>query len=166
MLLFSPLPQNRGALTHLQAVFAQIPDRVLAIKDDFCNALSRELTAEYAGRCPIFSGGQKQNFLNIKPYGASGFLSTLGMFRPEITRDFWRAVHTGDEAAAARIVATIDTPFFQLLLELPGSFDAGIHAVLELYGFGTRNRRPPYHTLDDREMEAFRAGLDRLGLLP
>ncbi len=166
MLIYSPLPQTRDASLHLEQVFRRAPGRVLAIKDDFCTPSAREMTAAYGERCAVFAGGQKQNFLNIKPYGATGFLSTIGMFRPEITWDFWRAVTGGNEKEAARIVTEIDTPFFDLLVSLPGSFDAGIHAIMEMYGFGCRSRRPPYHTLTEAELEQFRAALAPLGLLP
>ncbi len=46
-----------------------------------------------------------------------------------------------------------DIPFFDYVIRLPGGFDAGIHGVMEFPGQAGRGRRPPFHSLDDAEME-------------
>ena len=130
-------------------------DKVMALKDDVCN------NSEYA----IFSGGQKQNYLNIMPYGACGFLSTLGMFRPDITWKFDAACKARDLETMQSIVRNYDMPYFDLILKQPGSFDAGIKATMELFGFGMRYRRAPYRNLTDAEMETFKSELIKLGIL-
>ena len=140
-------------------------DRVMAVKDDCCNAFSRRMAMQFGDRLAIFAGGQKQNFLNILPYGATGYLSTLGMFRPDIARAFYAATQRQDALEVRRIIRDYDIPYFDLLVKQPGGFDAGIHATMELFGFGKRHRRAPYGNLDDAQLETFRQGLQDLKLL-
>ena len=140
-------------------------DKVMAIKDDVCNNISRRMALEFGSEYAVFSGGQKQNYLNIMPYGACGFLSTLGMFRPDITWQFDSACQARDLETMQSIVRNYDMPYFDLILKQPGSFDAGIKATMELFGFGTRYRRAPYRNLNDAEMETFKSELIKLGIL-
>ncbi|MBT4819635.1 MAG: hypothetical protein HON70_28250, partial [Lentisphaerae bacterium] len=58
-----------------------------------------------------------------------------------------------------------DLPFFELIMGMPGGFDAGIHGVLELFGICQRWRRPPYYSLNDGDMDRLASGLQDLGIL-
>ena len=51
------------------------------------------------------------------------------------------------------------------ILALPGGFDAGFHATLEVAGLAGRWRRAPYHSLTDAEYEAFAGFLIDGGML-
>ena len=102
--------------------------------------------------------------MNIYPYGATGYLSTIGMFRPDIAHAFHKACTARDFAEMTRIIRDYDIPYFKLLLKQPGSFDAGIHACMEFFGFGTRYRRAPYRNLTDAECDALKQGLIDLKL--
>ena len=99
------------------------------------------------------AGGQKQNHMNMLPYGADGYLSTFLTFKPEIARCYWRAVEARDLTAAAAVIRDYDMPFFEHIIKTEGSFDAAMHGVYELYGLAERWRRPPYHSLSDAQME-------------
>ncbi|MFH1924530.1 MAG: hypothetical protein ABIP48_32155 [Planctomycetota bacterium] len=44
-------------------------------------------------------------------------------------------------------------PLFDYLIASEGSFDAAVHGIFELAGFAKRYRRPPYHSLTDKQME-------------
>ena len=157
-------PSAEAAITIQEKVLART-DKVLAIKDDVCNNISRRMTLKFADKCAIFSGGQKQNYLNILPYGATGFLSTLGMFRPDITWKFDAACNARNFEEMRAIIRDYDMPYFDLIIKQTGGFDAGIHATLELFGFCNRYRRAPYANMSDAEMEVFKDELIKLNIL-
>lgn len=152
------------AIRIYERLFAQT-DRVMAIKDDACNNVSRRMTLKFGGEYAVFAGGQKQNFLNIMPYGACGYLSTLGMFRPDLAWKFDAACKALDFAAMRAVIRDCDMPYFDLICRQNGGFDAGIKATMELFGFGTRYRRAPYASMSDREMEVFKEELVKLNIL-
>lgn len=140
-------------------------DQVVAIKDDMCGEFARKMSLLVQDRWTVVSGGQKQNHLNNHPYGCDGYLSTLITFKPEIAHAYWRAITANQLLEARRIIRDFDIPFFDLLMGLPGGFNAGIHAMLELKGIARRWRRKPYHSLSDQELETFAHGLRKIGLL-
>ena len=165
LMLIYPIGNSpEGAITMYEKLFART-DNVMAIKDDVCNNVSRRMTLKFGEEYAVFSGGQKQHYLNTMVYGACGFLSTLGMFRPDITRKFEAACNARDLENMQAVIRNFDMPYFDLILKQPGSFDAGIKATLELFGFGTRYRRAPYRNLTDAEMEVFKAELIKLDIL-
>lgn len=140
-------------------------DNVVAIKDDMCGEFARKMSLLVHERWAVVSGGQKQNHLNNHPYGCDGYLSTFLSIKPAISHAYWRAVTTNDLPEMKRIIRDYDHPFFDLVMGLPGGFNAGIQAALELKGIAGRWRRKPYHSLTDAQLETFRDGLIRLGLL-
>ena len=153
-----------GALQIVKAVLEQV-DGVVAIKDDFLGAFGHRMCLLAKGRVATFAGGQKENHLDLLPYGCDGYLSTFITFKPSITHDYWKAVKKGDIAKATEIVRRYDIPFFDYVLKLPGSCDAGIHAAMELAGIMPRWRRPPYYDLSEEEMDKLKAFLKKLGVL-
>jgi 5-dehydro-4-deoxyglucarate dehydratase len=140
-------------------------DQVVAIKDDMCGEFARKMSLLVQDRWAVVSGGQKQNHLNNHPYGCDGYLSTLITFKPEIAHAYWQAITANHLGEARRIIRDYDLPFFDLLMGLPGGFNAGIQAMLELRGIAGRWRRKPYHSLSDQELGTFAHGLRKLGLL-
>lgn len=134
---------------------------VVSVKNDVGGGFARRLSLDYGDRAAILAGGQKVNHLEMLPFGGGqGYLSTFASLVPEVAARYWAAVSDGDLPLARRICATIDVPFFETVLGLPGGFDAGMHAALEAAGVGTRHRRPPYHTLDAAQAEPVRAFLE------
>ncbi|MDD2454884.1 MAG: dihydrodipicolinate synthase family protein [Kiritimatiellae bacterium] len=127
--------------------------RVIALKDDVCGEFIRKAALLAHGRWAMSAGGQKQNHMNMLPYGADGYLSTFLTFKPEIARCYWRAVEARDLTAAAAVIRDYDMPFFEHIIKTEGSFDAAMHGVYELYGLAERWRRPPYHSLSYAQME-------------
>ena len=140
-------------------------DQVVAIKDDMCGEFARKMSLLVHDRWAVISGGQKQNHLNNHPYGCDGYLSTLITFKPEIAHAYWQAVSANNLPEARRIIKDYDLPFFELVMGLPGGFNAGIQAMLELKGIAQRWRRKPYHSLTDQELEGLAHGLKKIGLL-
>lgn len=152
----------RGVAFGLDAIGRAIdasPD-VVAVKNDF-GGFARRLSLDYADRLAVLAGGQKVNHLEMLPFGGGqGYLSTFASLVPEVASRYWSAVTAGDLTLAARICSTIDIPFFETIIGLPGGFDAGMHAALEAVGVGGRHRRAPYHTLSEVEAEPVRAFLE------
>ncbi len=140
-------------------------DNILAIKDDMCGDVARRLCLEFSEQCAIYAGGQKVNHMNMHPFGCHGYLSTYMRFKPEIARQYWAAIQAKDLRAATAIIHKYDMPMFDMLKTLPGGFDAGIHAMLELFGLAGRWRRAPYYTLTDADMEPVKEFFHGLGLL-
>ena len=138
---------------------------VVAIKDDVCGAFARKLCLLAHGRVGVFAGGQKQNHLDMHPYGCDGYMSTFIKLAPTVAHDYWRAIGQNDLAEAKRIIRDIDMPYFDFVMSLTGGFDAGVHGALELFGVAQRWRRPPYYSLSDEEMERLAEFLRGLGLL-
>lgn len=126
---------------------------VVAIKDDMVGAFARKMALLLHGEWSIISGGQKQNHFDLVHYGCDGYLSTFIAFAPQVTQAYWQAVQSKDWGAAAGIIRDFDMPYFNLILEMPGGFDAALHGTYELYGLCKRWRRPPYYSLSDEEME-------------
>jgi 4-hydroxy-tetrahydrodipicolinate synthase len=152
------------SLNVLEQVYHQV-DNVVAIKDDFCGEFGRRMSLLVHDKWAVYSGGMKQNFLDLLPYGCDGYLSTLVSFKPEISHQFWQAVQTKDLQLAGSIVQKFDTPYFDYICALPGNFDAGIHATYELHNICQRWRRSPYYNLNDQEMEQLQDFLKSHSLL-
>ena len=140
-------------------------ENIVAVKDDVCGGFARRMAALFADRWAVVSGGQKQNHLDLVPYGCVGYLSTFLTFAPRVTHDYWQAVEAGDITTATRIVRELDMPLFDYLLKLEGSFDAGMHGLSELVGHHGRWRRRPYHSLSDAQMDDLRAFLQSIDVL-
>ena len=138
---------------------------ILAVKDDFCGEFGRKMAALVHHRWAVWSGGLKQNHLDIHPFGCDGYLSTFITFQPGITRDYWQAIESNDVVKAQQIIVTCEKPWFDFITQLPGGYDAGMHGMLEIYGLAQRWRRKPYHSLTDTELEKLRTVLTNLSLL-
>lgn len=139
---------------------------VVAIKDDMGGSFARRMALMVHDQWAVISGGQKQNHLNMRPYGCDGYFSTFLPFMPEIARRYWSAIEENNLSDAAAVIRDFDLPFFSLLGSLNGGFNAGIHGVFELFGICHRWRRPPYHSLSDGEMAQMRDGLEDMGVKP
>ena len=72
------------ALETLKLVLDRVPN-VVAIKDDMLGPFARKMTLLLRDRWAVFSGGQKQNHMDLHPYGCHGFMSTFLSFKPEVT---------------------------------------------------------------------------------
>ncbi len=137
---------------------------VVAIKDDLVGVFARKMALLLHGHWSIISGGQKQNHFDLIHYGCDGYLSTFVTFAPQITQAYWQAVQTRDWSGAARIIREYDMPYFDYVLNVEGSFDAALHGTYELLGLAERWRRPPYHSLTDKQMEELSQALADINL--
>jgi len=125
---------------------------VMALKDDVCGAFIRKVCLLAHDHWALSAGGQKQNHMNMYPYGVGGYLSTCMTFKPEISWRYWNAIQADDLEAARAVIRDYDIPLFDYLIASEGSFDAAIHGIFELFGFAKRCRRPPYHSLTNEQM--------------
>jgi len=156
--------QRNGAAEGL-AIARELIERaapVLAMKADVTGGYDCAMTSLVTDHWTMFAGGQKAFHLELWPYGCQGYLSTFVTFLPDVTRAYWRAISANDTPAAVRIIETIDRPFFDAILAMPGGFDAAMHGVTELSGLTGRWRRAPFTSLDDEAMEHLRSVLDHL----
>ena len=151
-------------LKTIEVLLDKIPG-IIAIKDDILGEFVRKMTAIAGDQWAVFSGGQKQNHLDIVHYGAIGYMSTFVSFHPSITHLYWNAVEQGAWTDAAKVITDHDWPFFDYLSGLQGGFGAGIHGILELFGIAERWRRTPYYSLSDSEMEELKGFCQSRGWL-
>lgn len=138
---------------------------VAAIKDDYCGAFSRQMALLCHERLAIIAGGQKQNHMNIVPYGVDGYLSVYARFKPEIAWKYWDAISRGDVPAAVGIIAKYDIPFFNKVIPFEGGFDVGIRAAMEVFGISDRWRRLPFRSPDDKDIASMREFFEQLELI-
>ena len=148
----------------LERVRDTVPN-VVAIKDDVLGPFARKMTLLVRDSWAVFSGGQKQNHLDLHPYGCHGFMSTFMSFKPDVTHRYWDAIQRGDLSEASTVIRDFDHPFFDLLKRSAGGFDAALHGVFELFGIYGRWRPAPYYNLSDEEMEKLKSDLGELGIL-
>jgi hypothetical protein len=85
--VFIPRGEAFGLQT-LELVFDTV-ENVVAIKDDMLGPFARKMTLLVRDQWAVFSGGQKQNHLDLHPYGCRGFMSTFLSFKPDITHNYW-----------------------------------------------------------------------------
>lgn len=143
------------ALDVIKKLYENVP-QVVALKDDVTGTLVRKICLMTHDRWALIAGGQKQNHINMLPYGVDGYFSLMTTFNPDIARKYWNAIKSDQMDDAIAIVRDYDMPIFNYLITLEGSFDAGMHGMLEIAGLGKRYRRAPYHTLTDGQMEELR----------
>jgi 4-hydroxy-tetrahydrodipicolinate synthase len=139
-------------------------ENIVAIKDDFCGQFGRKMALLVHDRWAVFTC-LKQNHLDVYSYGCDGYLSLLVGVRPDLSHLYWQAFQAGDLATARRVISDYEMPLLDYLMALPGSWDAGVHGMLELFGLSQRWRRKPYHSLSDVEMEQLKAKLQAWKLL-
>jgi 4-hydroxy-tetrahydrodipicolinate synthase len=152
--LFYP---NQALGLRVIATLADTVPNIVAVKDDVVGDFARRMALIVHDRWAVLSGGQKQNHLDLHPYGCDGYMSTYLHFRPDIPHAYWRTIEANDLRAAAAIVKAYDLPWFDLATALDGSFDAMFHASQEVFGIAGRWRRLPYHSATDAEVEQVRA---------
>ena len=146
-------PRGAGfGLELCRRLYHEVPG-VMAVKDDVGGDFVCKLCLMTHDRWAISAGGQKQNHLLMLPYGVDGYLSLFISFKPEIAWRYWKAIGAGNLQAARDVVRDYDMPLFDYLLKSEGGFDAAIHGIYELFGLAKRYRRPPYHSLSDKQME-------------
>jgi 4-hydroxy-tetrahydrodipicolinate synthase len=149
----------------LEALRDQVPG-IVAVKDDVCGEFARKMCLLVYDRWAVIAGGQKQNHLNILPYGCDGYFSTFSKFEPSVTHAYWEAVLASDWPRMRQIIDTYDMPFFDFVLnEFRVPFIPAMYGTLELFGVFQRWNRPPCYSLNDEEMERLTAFFQDKGLL-
>ncbi len=140
------------AMAIIKRLYDEVPG-VIAMKDDIGGQLGRKATMLTHDRWAVIGSG-KELHMNIYPYGADGVMSTHMTFKPEIAWRYWDAIEAGKLKEARAVLRDYEFPLFTFLATLEGGPDAGVHGLLEIYGIAKRFRRPPYHSLTDKEMQA------------
>ena len=127
---------------------------IYAVKDDVCGEFGRRLSLLVYDQWALFVGtGNKRVVLNAMPYGCDGYMSCFMYFKPELARQFWKAVQECDRDGIREFVAENDVPFWEILYSFGASVNPVFHGILELKGLAKRWRRAPYYSLNDEEME-------------
>jgi 4-hydroxy-tetrahydrodipicolinate synthase len=138
---------------------------IAAIKDDYCGAFSRKMSLLCYERLAIIAGGQKQNHMNILPYGVDGYLSMYARFKPEIAWKYWDAITRKDIPAAVNIISKYDLSFIDKIRSFEGGFDVGIRAAMEVFGISKCWRRKPFRSADDKDIGVMREFFEQLQLI-
>ncbi|MBM3934874.1 MAG: dihydrodipicolinate synthase family protein [SAR202 cluster bacterium] len=152
------------ALKVIERIYDSV-DGVMAVKDDICGEFGRKMAAMMYDNWAVYAGGQKQNHLNLVPFGVDGFMSTFIKFKPSVAHEYWKAVQEKNMDRAGAVIRDHEMPFFDYIVGLEGGFAAGLYAALELRGIGRRWRRKPYYDLSDAELEQMRSLMTSKGRL-
>ncbi len=133
-------------------------DSIVAMKEDATleDLIRRQI--DFGQRMRIFAGGAENRFLIARPYGMRAFYSTYTTFAPDISKQFWDAIRTGDEPQAVKITLKYDYPFIRRFSH------PFWHATLEYFGLGTRHIRPPHVAYTDEQMKQVREFFEQRGL--
>lgn len=157
---------RRGTRFGLRCIERMLECRaIVAVKDDLLGEFGRRMTLMVRDRWTVFAGGQKQNHLDLHPYGCHGYLSTFITFAPELAHRYWEAIGRDEIDEAVRVIRDCDMPYFDHARAAVGGFDAVIHGAMELAGICGRWRRPPYHSPTDEQMEELAGLLRKIGAL-
>ena len=143
---------------------AEIPS-VIGLKEDAGDPWCHDALWTVGKELAVFNGGQKWRFLYGKLWNMVGYLTSFGLWAPQVTHQFWEAVEQKDLFAAAEIVDKYDNPFFEFAINHPKGFHPVRNASMEVFGRGSRWMRQPEPSLNDREMDELRAVFDKMGLL-
>jgi dihydrodipicolinate synthase/N-acetylneuraminate lyase len=138
---------------------------IVAIKDDYCGPFSRKMSLLCHEKLAIIAGGQKQNHMNILPYGVDGYLSVYARFKPEIAWNYWDAITENDLPTAVKIIEKYDIPFFDKVIPFNGGFDVGIRAAMEVFGISKGLRRKPFRSHDAEDVASMREFFEQLELI-
>ncbi len=68
---------------------------IVALKDDVCGEFARRVGSLCHDRWAIISGGQKQNHLDMYPYGVDGYMSSYLHVNPSVAHAYWAAIVAG-----------------------------------------------------------------------
>ena len=140
-------------------------ENVMAIKDDRCEPFVHQMCLEFHDRCAIFAGGSKRLHLSMMPFGCDGYMSFFVTFKPDVSARYWEAATTNDFTTARKIILECEVPLLNYIMALPGGWNSGAHALLELYGIAKRWKKKPYASLNDQALEEFSAFLQSKQLL-
>lgn len=137
-------------------------EEVVAVKDavgDFVRG-SRIAQLGYA----VYSGDDALN-LGWLAHGACGFVSVVGHAAGTELRAMLDAFHGGDPLGAYEVFTRL-LPAFDAVMGVPNYGATTAKAALQLLGvIDNRNVRSPLVALDDDEVAALRAGLEKSGLI-
>ena len=143
----------------------QKSEGVIAVKEDLGASFVQQMCLICHDRCAVFAGGSKRLHLGMVPFGCDGYMSLFATFKPELSARYWKAIESMDWVSARKIIADYEFLADEHLTGLRGGWNAGLHAMFELYGIAKRWRRKPYTSLDDQEMEKLADFLRRKHLL-
>lgn len=163
IMLLSCMMSGGIPLAVLDALSAD--DGLVAMKDDVAQPYGKNLLSHTRDRMAYLSGGRAFNFLDTADYGADGYLSVYGRMYPEIAATFWKTYTSGNRQQAIALVEKYDISLFDDFIKKNGlDFSAVIQGMYETAGVGSRWRRFPYSSLNDRQMELLKDFLGSLGL--
>ncbi len=131
---------------------------IVALKEDVGLEYYIQTQRKFGDRYAIFEGGPEYAYLVARPYGSPASYTTLGTFAPQLTRQFWDAIHREDISEAYRLVIKYEHPFF----------DRWSHefwrATLQHFGVASRYMRPPFTSFNNEQMKGVAKFYKDLGL--
>ncbi|WP_217208685.1 5-dehydro-4-deoxyglucarate dehydratase [Streptomyces sp. AC550_RSS872] len=127
-------------------------DGVIGLKDglgdlDLMQRIVSAVRSEAAGDFLYFNGlpTAEQTQLAYRAIGVTLYSSAVFCFAPEIALAFYRALETGDEATANRLLDGFYRPFVELRAQGRGYAVALVKAGVRMRGLDVGEVRPPLH---------------------
>lgn len=139
-------------------------ERIVAIKDASGDYnFARDCSIRLGERFAIFSGGSMRYYLWHWLWGAKAYVTSIANLVPHLELEFFDHLQNGDLAAARRIVAELEQPFFEVMLE--HGWHESLHAALRLCGLPAGGLRLPLVAPPEDHLAKMEKVFRELGLL-
>jgi 4-hydroxy-tetrahydrodipicolinate synthase len=140
-------------------------EHVVAIKED---AKDDEYSAQVINKIKdrvaiVISGGGKRQWLRFADIGCQSWLNGVGVFRPYLAANFYRAYQNGDMDYCNNLIEDIEVPFFENGVKKFG-WHLTIKAAMQHQGWFHRRDRMPLKELSDTDYRAVASMMDTLPL--
>ncbi|MGV9555857.1 5-dehydro-4-deoxyglucarate dehydratase [Streptomyces sp. NPDC003401] len=169
----TPLPvivyqRDNAVLTPGTAVALARTDGIIGIKDglgdlDLMQRIVSAVRTEAPGDFLYFNGlpTAEQTQLAYAAIGVTLYSSAVFCFAPEIALAFHRALATGDESTAHRLLDGFYRPFVELRARGRGYAVSLVKAGVRLRGLDVGEVRPPLHEPDEDHVKQLAQLIDR-----
>ncbi|MBI3941833.1 MAG: dihydrodipicolinate synthase family protein [Chloroflexi bacterium] len=114
-------------------------------------------------RLAIIADWGPEDFLFVFALGVPAFITGVGQFAPQVTGQFWQALHSGNLAEARRLANEILTPYYAPVVTM--DWVAALKVSMEFAGLPASPMRPPNAQLTPQQRETIHQAMIDTGLL-
>lgn len=131
-------------------------ENVVGMKEESndSNHASQIIRAFSAKTAIICGAGGMNNFLRTFPQGAESYLVGIGSFVPSVEIGFYKELKNGNFDKAREIVASKETPFFELAVKL--GWHPALKEAMNFKGVMKATERPPLKRIPAEERDSIK----------
>ena len=138
-------------------------ENIVGVKEEALDAeYSNKILEKFAEDVLIIgAGGGMSRYLNRDHQrGSMAFLGGIGGFIPKIELDFYKAITSGDNATATKIVEEIELKYFEKVV--PFGWHPSLKIALSIKGLTQPYERSPMKQFPDSETELMKVAVNDL----